>query len=147
VERRTAAVATLAITLAGVVIWQSIGMVADRDAAASKFRLAAWLSPSGARFVVVAVAALGVGAGLAMAARRTRPAGAAAATAGLLAVTGYLVVVWAVGEPVQCLCTSSGRGRGWVPHLTTIVVAGAGAAVAGFVAWASRRREEDPDPR
>ena len=137
---RSTPLATVALTLAGVLVWQSIALVADRDAAVSKFRLDVWLPLGAARTTVVVIAVLGVLAAGLLVAERTRVLGAAAATSGLLLLATYLVVAWGFGHPVQCLCSTRSPVRDSFAHVEAIVVVLAAALLCGFVGVASRRR-------
>jgi hypothetical protein len=137
---RANALATVSVTLAAVLVWQSVVMLTDRDAAVAKFRLAEWLQPSTARTTVVVIAVVGCLAGGLLVAPRTRCAGATVAAAGLLVLAGYLVVAWALGEPVQCLCSTSSPARDSFAHAVSIVVVLACGVLCGFVAVAGRPR-------
>ena len=138
---------TVAVTLAGLLAWQSIVLLADRNDAATKFRLDAWLARNPATMVVVVLAVAGLAMAGAILWPRTRQTGAVAAAVGLGVRSVYLAVMWFVGDPVECLCGTAGRRRGWFSHAEAIVVIVAAAGVAGFVAFAtarpSRRRSSE----
>ena len=137
-------VTTVAVTLAGVLVWQSVALLADVDAGVSKFRLDVWLPSGPARTAVAVLAILGVLAAVLLVFERTRVLGASAAASALLLLTAYLVVVWAFGHPVQCLCSTQSPARDSFAHVEAIVIVAASALVCGLVGVASRRRSPPP---
>jgi hypothetical protein len=139
---RAAPITTVAVTLAGLLAWQSIALLVDVDAAATKFRLADTFTPTTARGIVVGIAVVGLVAAVLLVGSRTRTVGATAAAVALVLLGGYLVVVWVRGDPVQCLCSPGTAPRGSLAHLSSIALLLGAGAVAAAVAAAGRRRVE-----